>query len=82
MLELLNKVGFQLLLLSVKPWELEGDGCALLVVLYQLLLPLALPQFGIPQFGVARFGCVVAVVSRWITILPLRCLWVRHEFVE
>ena len=71
MLELL-KVGFQLLLLSVKPWEVEGDACGLLVVVYQLLLRLAVPQF----------GCVVAVVYMWITILSLRCIWARHEFVE
>jgi hypothetical protein len=55
----LLKVGFQLLLLSVKPWEVEGDACGLLVVVYQLLLRLAVPQF----------GSVVAVVYMWITIL-------------
>ena len=64
MLKLL-KVGFQLLLLSGKLWEVEGDACGLLVVVYQLLLRLA----------VAQFGCVVAVVSMWITILSLRCIW-------
>ena len=58
MLQLL-KVGFQLLLLSVKLWEVEGDACGLLVVVYHLLLRLAVPQF----------GSVVAVVSMWITIL-------------
>ena len=71
MLQLL-KAGFQLLLLSVKLWEVEGDACGLLVVVYQLLLRLAVPQF----------GCVVAVVSMWITILSLRCIWARHECVE
>ena len=71
MLQLL-KVGFQLLLLSVKLWEVEGDACGLLVVVYQLLLPLA----------VQRFGFVVGVVYLWITILSSRCLWARHEFVE
>ena len=71
MLQLL-KVGFQLLLLSVKLWEAEGDACGLLVVVYQLLLRLALPQF----------GSVVAVVSMWLTILSLRCVWARHECVE
>jgi hypothetical protein len=30
----LLKVGFQLLLLSVKLWEVEGDACDLLVVVY------------------------------------------------
>ena len=56
------KIGFQLLLLSVKLWEVEGNACNLLVVVYQLLLRVAVPQF----------GCVVAVVSMWITILSLR----------
>jgi hypothetical protein len=60
----LLKVGFQLLLLSVKLWEAEGDACGLLVVVYQLLLRLAAPQF----------GSVVAVVSMWITVLSLQCV--------
>ena len=63
MLQLL-KVGFELLLLSVKLWEVKRDACGLLVVVYQLLLRLALLQF----------GSVVAVVSMWITILSLRCV--------
>ena len=58
MLQLL-KVGFKLLLLSVKLWEVEGDAGGLLVVVCQLLLRLAVPQF----------GSVVAVVSMWMAIL-------------
>ena len=71
MLQLL-KVGFQLLRLSVKLWEVEGDACGLLVVVYQLLVRLAVPQF----------GSVVAVGSMCITILSSRCVWARHDFVE